>query len=45
MGKVTGFLEFERTDPSKRAVTERLRDYREFELPVVQEALVQQGAR
>jgi len=45
VGKVTGFLEFERTDPSKRAVTERLRDYREFELPVVQEALVQQGAR
>ena len=45
MGKVTGFLEFERTDPSKRAVTERLRDYREFELPIVQEELVKQGAR
>jgi glutamate synthase (NADPH/NADH) small chain len=45
VGKVTGFLEFERTDPSKRAVTERVRDYREFELPVVQETLVQQGAR
>jgi glutamate synthase (NADPH/NADH) small chain len=45
VGKVTGFLEFERFDPSKRAVTERLHDYREFELPVVQETLVQQGAR
>jgi len=45
VGKVTGFLEFERTDPSKRAVTERLRDYREFELPIVQEELVKQGAR
>ncbi|HEX5100793.1 MAG TPA: glutamate synthase subunit beta [Polyangiaceae bacterium] len=45
MGKVTGFLEFERTDPSKRAVTERVRDYREFELPIVQEELVKQGAR
>ncbi len=45
MGKVTGFLEFERTDPSKRAVTERVRDYREFELPIVQETLAQQGAR
>ncbi len=45
MGKITGFLEFERFDPSKRAVGERLHDYREFELPVVQETLVQQGAR
>ena len=45
MGKVTGFLEFERFDPSKRTVSERLHDYREFELPVVQETLVQQGAR
>ncbi len=45
MGKVTGFLEFERTDPSKRAVAERVRDYREFELPIVQEELTKQGAR
>jgi glutamate synthase (NADPH) small chain len=45
VGKVTGFLEYERFDPSKRAVAERLHDYKEFELPVVQETLVQQGAR
>jgi glutamate synthase (NADPH/NADH) small chain len=45
VGKVTGFLEFERFDPSKRAAAERVHDYREFELPVVQETLVQQGAR
>jgi glutamate synthase (NADPH/NADH) small chain len=45
VGKVTGFLEFERFDPSKRAVAERVRDYREFELPVVQEELTKQGAR
>ena len=45
MGKVTGFLEFERLDPSKRAVAERVRDYREFELPIVQEELTKQGAR
>ncbi len=45
MGKVTGFLEYERFDPSKRAVAERVHDYREFELPVLQETLVQQGAR
>ncbi|MGC4091425.1 MAG: glutamate synthase subunit beta [Polyangiaceae bacterium] len=45
MGKITGFLEFERLDPSKRPVAERVKDYREFELPVVQEKLAAQGAR
>jgi len=45
VGKVTGFLEFERQDPSKRPADERVRDYREFELPVVQDELVKQGAR
>jgi glutamate synthase (NADPH) small chain len=45
VGKVTGFLEFERQDPSKRPAAERVRDYREFELPVVQEDLIKQGAR
>jgi glutamate synthase (NADPH) small chain len=45
VGKVTGFLEFERQDPSKRPAAERVRDYREFELPIVQEDLVKQGAR
>lgn len=45
MGKITGFLEFERQNPSKRPVAERVQDYKEFELPVVQEALKDQGAR
>jgi len=45
VGKVTGFLEFERQDPSKRPAAERVHDYREFELPVVQDDLVKQGAR
>ena len=45
MGKITGFLEYERLDPSKRPVGERVKDYREFELPVVQEKLAAQGAR
>jgi glutamate synthase (NADPH/NADH) small chain len=45
VGKITGFLEFERIDPDKRPVGERVKDFREFELPVVQEALVAQGAR
>ncbi|HVR21681.1 MAG TPA: glutamate synthase subunit beta, partial [Polyangiaceae bacterium] len=45
MGKVTGFLEFERLDPQKRAVAERVKDWREFELPVVQDAIAKEGAR
>jgi glutamate synthase (NADPH) small chain len=45
VGKVTGFLEFERVDPSKRAASERVKDFREFELPVLQETLAGQGAR
>lgn len=45
MGKVTGFLEYERVDPEKRDVSERIKDFREFELPVVQETLATQGAR
>jgi glutamate synthase (NADPH) small chain len=45
MGKVTGFMEYEREEPSKRPVLERVKDYREFELPVVQDKLKLQGAR
>jgi glutamate synthase (NADPH) small chain len=45
VGKVTGFLEFDRLDPEKRAIAERVKDYREFELPVVQEAIAKEGAR
>ncbi|MBD3289072.1 glutamate synthase small subunit [candidate division KSB1 bacterium] len=32
MPKHTGFLEYERQDPSKRPVKERIRDFREFEI-------------
>jgi len=45
VGKITGFMEFERLDPSKRPTGERVRDWREFELPIVQDDLVKQGAR
>jgi glutamate synthase (NADPH/NADH) small chain len=45
VGKVTGFLEFERLDPSKRPVQERVHDYKEFELPVLQETIAKEGAR
>ena len=37
MGKVTGFLEYERAEADKRPVDERVKDFRELELPVVQE--------
>ena len=33
MGKVTGFIEWSRLLPKKRAVTDRLRDWREVEAP------------
>ncbi len=45
MGKITGFLEIERVNPSKRPARERVKDYREFELPIVQETVSAQGAR
>jgi glutamate synthase (NADPH/NADH) small chain len=45
MGKISGFLEFPRLEPDKREVGERVRDFREFELPVLNEKLREQGAR
>jgi glutamate synthase (NADPH/NADH) small chain len=45
MGKPTGFLEVGRAKPVRRPVTERLNDYREFELAWPEEQLAQQGAR
>jgi glutamate synthase (NADPH/NADH) small chain len=38
-------MEYERHDPRKRPVADRVKDYREFELPVIQEQLQTQGAR
>jgi glutamate synthase (NADPH/NADH) small chain len=38
-------MEFQRAEPSKRPVSERVKDWREFELPVIQEELRTQGAR
>ena len=45
MGKVTGFLEFEREDAPKRPVAERVRDFREIEQPLPEERLRRQAAR
>jgi glutamate synthase (NADPH) small chain len=45
MGKPTGFLEFTRELPSKRAVQERKNDYKEFVSPFKEEQLNHQAAR
>jgi glutamate synthase (NADPH/NADH) small chain len=45
VGKITGFMEFERKTPRKLPVAERVKNYREFELPVTQDELKAQGAR
>jgi len=45
MGKPTGFLEFTRELPSKRAVEERVNDYKEFVERLPEDSLNQQSAR
>ena len=45
MGKPTGFMIYNRKDPSKRPVGERIRDYREFAGPLTDVELERQAAR
>src|SRR3954462_7937435 len=45
MGKVTGFLEFERNDRDYRPVEERIRNYKEFVLPLPEKDIREQAAR
>src|SRR5215475_10991435 len=45
MGKVTGFLEFERSDRDYRPVEERIRNYKEFVLPLPEKDVREQAAR
>ena len=45
MGKVTGFLEFERTDRHYAPVEERVRHFHEFVVPLPQTELREQAAR
>ena len=45
MGKLRGFLEHQRIKPASRPTTERVRDYREFVLPLAEAPLREQGAR
>ena len=45
MGKVTGFLEFQRLQEASEPVAERVRHYREFVLHLSDQEAAQQGAR
>lgn len=45
MSKPTGFLEYDRKNPPKRPITERVKDYREIEQLMPLEDLTQQAAR
>ncbi|SHN87141.1 glutamate synthase subunit beta [Desulfitobacterium chlororespirans] len=45
MGKATGFLEYQRIEPKKRAPEERIQDWREIKLPRDPEVIKTQGAR
>jgi NAD(P)H-dependent glutamate synthase small subunit len=45
MGKPTGFMEFKRVDAKKRPVKQRLKDYKEIELPLPVDELTDQAAR
>jgi glutamate synthase (NADPH/NADH) small chain len=45
MGRLTGFLEYEREAPGYRPVEERIRDYFEIDLGLPEERLRKQGAR
>ncbi len=45
MGKVTGFLEFERHDRHYAPVAERIRNYAEFVVPLNEKELREQAAR
>ncbi len=45
MGKITGFMEFDRHDRGYRPVEERLKHWREFVEPLAKEEVKKQAAR
>lgn len=45
MGKITGFLEYERQDESYIAPEKRIENYKEFTIPLEKDKLKDQGAR
>ena len=45
MGKITGFIEFDRVDEKNKAVKNRIHDYKEFTIKLPEEELKKQGSR
>ncbi len=45
MGKITGFMEYDREVRGKLPVAERIKSFREFDIPLPEEHLKQQGGR
>lgn len=45
MGKITGFKEFERVDERNKPVEQRIKDYKEFTVPLADKELEKQGSR
>ena len=45
MGKITGFIEFDRVDEKNKAVKDRLKNYKEFTVKLPEEELKKQGSR
>ncbi|MFQ5561252.1 MAG: glutamate synthase subunit beta [Nitrospinota bacterium] len=45
MGKPTGFMEFDRQQPEKRPIEERIKDYKELHQDLTEEELQTQGSR
>ena len=45
MGKVTGFKEFERQDEKYTSVKDRVKDYKEFTVPLSEKEIKKQGSR
>lgn len=45
MAKATGFIEYDRENPIKLPVEERIKNFKEFELPLPEDRLILQAAR
>ena len=45
MGELGGFLRLHRVDPRKRPIPERVHDFKEYQLPLAEDGLKEQGAR
>jgi len=45
MGKITGFIEYDRVDEKNEAVGERLKDFQEFTIPLDKKEQEKQGSR